>query len=446
MSGRDAFRPGGDDDATRILVNPGGRLDRPEAGRPASPRERPEALAGGAGETIGPTPLVAAAGRLLMLASALQTAGPEADYLALRERATRELEQFVARGRLLGVADANLKLGHYALCALIDDLVLSTPWAARTGWASHSLVAQHHNEVVAGDRMLQLADQIVQDPRGRTDLLQLLYLCFSLGFGGRLRIDPRGRATLGEVRERLFNAARADQGVDLSTQWRGIETRKAPVRALMPLWVWWATALGLMALLFAVLSFHLSDRAGRLVKEIIAASPGRPAPIVRNVEAPPAPPSTLYATVRNILQPDIDAGRVEVLDEPQSVRVRLVSDGLFASGSADLSTNIADTIGRLSRAVGQAPGAIRIVGHSDNQPISGRTLRFADNWALSKARAEAVQTALGTEAAQAVIEGAGDTQPIASNDDPADQARNRRVEVTLDKPAPWQTPLAERAR
>jgi type VI secretion system protein ImpK len=75
---------------------------------------------------------------------------------------------------------------------------------------------------------------------------------------------------------------------------------------------------------------------------------------------------------------------------------------------------------------------VLVVGHTDNVPI--RTARFPSNWALSQARADAVQRVLAEAVAdpgRLTVEGRADTQPIASNADDAGRARNRRVEILL---------------
>jgi type VI secretion system protein ImpK len=72
-----------------------------------------------------------------------------------------------------------------------------------------------------------------------------------------------------------------------------------------------------------------------------------------------------------------------------------------------------------------------VVGHTDDQPI--RSLKFKDNFALSAARARAVQQVLGEgldNPGRLEASGAGDSQPIALPPNlPANRARNRRVEL-----------------
>ncbi len=71
---------------------------------------------------------------------------------------------------------------------------------------------------------------------------------------------------------------------------------------------------------------------------------------------------------------------------------------------------------------------VLIVGHADS---SGSD---AANFQLSEARARAIRDWFvdqGVLKTRFIVQGAGDTHPIADNDSPSGRAQNRRVEVLL---------------
>jgi type VI secretion system protein ImpK len=73
-----------------------------------------------------------------------------------------------------------------------------------------------------------------------------------------------------------------------------------------------------------------------------------------------------------------------------------------------------------------------VTGHTDKTPV--RTVRFPSNWHLSEERAQSVKQLLLAHAVAADrvrAEGRADSEPVAPNNDPAQRAQNRRVEVTL---------------
>jgi flagellar motor protein MotB len=110
---------------------------------------------------------------------------------------------------------------------------------------------------------------------------------------------------------------------------------------------------------------------------------------------------------------------------------------LFASGRAVLLPPTVEVLNGLMRTLeGKRDIRIEIVGHTDNQRIAP-SLRptFADNQALSQARALAVASYLKQnlhlppEAFS--VSGKGESQPVASNANPAGMAQNRRVEIRV---------------
>lgn len=380
-------------------------------------------------------PLIGAAAPLIALANGLRTVVAQQETGRLRRIVVEELRRFQARARDGGAGEEEVRYGHYALCALLDEVILSTPWGVSSGWGKQTLVATFHNEVVSGDRMFEVADALEARPGRSPALLELLYLCFSFGFEGRLRVERGGASRLLQLRERLYNAIRNLRGPverALSPRWRGLEAPYRPIAADLPLWVLLAGLGALLLAVYAAYVFRLSllDRSGTALAAVY--QPG-PASLARAAPPPPAD-DRLYRTILDILRPDIEAGRVGVSDDPGSVGVRLLDRGLFESGSADLDPAYGETMGRVAQAIGLVRGAVPVAGHTDAQPI--RSLRFPSNQALSEARAKSVVDALvaaGVPADRLQPAGYGETQPVASNADERGRRLNRRVEVTIPK-------------
>ena len=102
----------------------------------------------------------------------------------------------------------------------------------------------------------------------------------------------------------------------------------------------------------------------------------------------------------------------------------------FVTGSAELDAEsraaINQVAGILIRCLADGNMSLEIAGHTDNVGDP------AANLALSQERAEAVVSAIasrGIDTASVSAKGYGDTQPIASNDNTAGQALNRRTEL-----------------
>ncbi|MGE5328598.1 MAG: flagellar motor protein MotB [Deltaproteobacteria bacterium] len=124
---------------------------------------------------------------------------------------------------------------------------------------------------------------------------------------------------------------------------------------------------------------------------------------------------------------------ISVTLEERGVAIRIVDRVLFNSGYADLTPqadNILRSIGKiLYTSQGQY---IRIEGHTDNVPISGK---FASNWELSSSRATNVlrlfidKAGINPRILSAV--GYGEYRPLASNSNEEGRTKNRRVEIVI---------------
>jgi type VI secretion system protein ImpK len=89
---------------------------------------------------------------------------------------------------------------------------------------------------------------------------------------------------------------------------------------------------------------------------------------------------------------------------------------------------------RVAATLDKEPRHIKVVGHTDNTPI--KTVRFPSNFELSVERARAVAALLKQGLAdpdRVDIEGKGPDVPIASNSTPDGRARNRRVEIFIER-------------
>jgi chemotaxis protein MotB len=106
---------------------------------------------------------------------------------------------------------------------------------------------------------------------------------------------------------------------------------------------------------------------------------------------------------------------------------------LSPAGKAELSSNIVPKLTGLQNA------KIVVYGYTDNLAVGPQLQRAGinDNLTLSSRRAGDVVTYLVSQGVNPNIisaKGFGDTHPVAPNDTPADRAKNRRIEITVQGP------------
>lgn len=438
------------EDAERTVIRPvpGGRAPLPDRSDAAPPRPVPAARAAAPAETAelaatGVNPLVAAAAPLLQLMARLPNTLEHPDPGELRERAVRAMHAFEERVRGLDLPRELLAPAHYALCASLDDVVLNTPWGSTGVWDANSLVSIFHKEVRSGERFFQLLGQMRQNPGLYLPVIELMYLCLSLGFQGQYRLSPRGPAELDRLREETYAViVRQRQAPDpeLSPRWRGIAAPYRGARPALPVWVAASIGAALLALMFVWLSTTLSAASDDLFARLLRAPPPHMPQIARAapVRPPPAPPKPTPATVDELcrlLRPEVEQGMVSVVCTPPNPIVRIRNRGMFASGSATIEPRFVPLLARIGEALRGQPGSVSVIGYTDDRPI--HTVQFPSNFELSAARAEAARAFLSRaigDPARVTAEGRGEADPLTDNATPAAREENRRIEIVLHRP------------
>jgi chemotaxis protein MotB len=120
----------------------------------------------------------------------------------------------------------------------------------------------------------------------------------------------------------------------------------------------------------------------------------------------------------------------EVVRDGDGVFMRMPSQALFASGSAELAPEARGLVRYLGEAIADLEVRAVVSGHADDRPIAGGP--FASNWELSAARAAGVADALvarGHDPRLLKVESYGEWRPVADNDTAEGRSRNRRVEL-----------------
>ena len=109
------------------------------------------------------------------------------------------------------------------------------------------------------------------------------------------------------------------------------------------------------------------------------------------------------------------------------LKLDIPSDVSFDTGRSDIKSNFRPVLERFAGTLNENPGtSVTIIGHTDSTGSS------AINQPLSVDRAAHTRdylTMRGVSPSRIVIDGRGEREPIASNDDSSGRARNRRVEI-----------------
>jgi type VI secretion system protein ImpK len=414
-------RPGA---GKRGAERPGSPEPRAYAPSP-SPSRQPAAAAVRDFSAPGLNPLLQAASPLVILMGRLRTSLSNPDVANLRRQALEQVREFEERARAAGVATESVLAARYVLCTALDEAVLSTPWGGQSDWGGQSLLVTLHRETWGGEKFFDMLQKISVDPARHIDLMELQYVCLTLGFNGKYGNVDRGSTRLAEIQTELFRRIREYRGVpapELALHWRGMQDRRNPVIRYVPWWVVGAFALVVLAAAF----IYYQTRLGELAAPVNARLAH-----IGLAQAPVSAAPSAALRLKQLLQDDEAAGVLRVEERGNQTVVTLMSSDLFGSGSAKLNPKYQATLERIARALNQVPGQIFVIGHTDDQAL--RSLKFQDNFELSRARATEVLKLLALtidNAARMQSSGVGASEPRYQPPSlPENRARNRRVEI-----------------
>lgn len=144
--------------------------------------------------------------------------------------------------------------------------------------------------------------------------------------------------------------------------------------------------------------------------------------------------SAQYQQLASSLQEQIASGQIEISELRGKMTVKLKDKILFSSASASLNKQGRAALDAVADAFKDLKGKNVVVsGYTDDVPIGAKS-GFADNWALSAARATNVVRYLQSKGvAPAMLGAAGfaEYRPLVPNDSSANRSQNRRIEIIL---------------
>lgn len=143
---------------------------------------------------------------------------------------------------------------------------------------------------------------------------------------------------------------------------------------------------------------------------------------------------------RRTMERELADSVVLLIDEGDRLIIRFPDATAFSAGSTVLAPAFVPTLDRIASVLQATKGRLVVSGHTDDTPIA--TERYRSNWELSAGRAVSVVHYLIDKADIApdriIAQGFADSRPLVKNDSPANRAKNRRVEISIEITA-WQS-------
>jgi type VI secretion system protein ImpK len=214
-------------------------------------------------------PLVAAASGLLSEMVRLKRCAVGEDLPSLNQRLGAALESFAGAALHKGVENSQVSTARYVLCTVVDEAVVTTAWGKESEWSQMSLLSKFHNETSGGERFFQLLDRLSKNPVKHLPMLELMFLCLSLGFEGKYRIQPRGLLELENLRDALYRQIRQlrmDVPRELSPHGKGVVDQRRRLVRIVPWWMMMLITVICLVMMYSGFAWVLGEQRANVLQ------------------------------------------------------------------------------------------------------------------------------------------------------------------------------------
>ncbi|MBI3560586.1 MAG: DotU family type IV/VI secretion system protein [Gammaproteobacteria bacterium] len=219
----------------------------------------------------GLNPLVNAASMLMAVLCKVQQSVSHPNVAGLHQQLVNEIRKFESVAKEQGCRHEIVISARYILCTVLDEAVLNTPWGAESAWPQRTLLSIYHNETHGGEKFFQILDKMRERPGENIDILELMYLCLSVGFEGKYRVVQRGREKIELVRDEVFRLIRTHRGSyerSLSPSGQGLGRIRNTLTHYVPLWVIASVIAGVLILGYSGFRYVLYKSSTEIVKQL----------------------------------------------------------------------------------------------------------------------------------------------------------------------------------
>jgi len=157
-------------------------------------------------------PIVCAAAPLLSLAIRIHDLTVAPDLAQLHQDICHEIKAYEHQAQLQKYHSHIILAGRYALCSLLDETINSATWCPQGAWAKHNLLITFHREPWGGERFFTLLERSLEDPHIHIDIIELMYICLSIGYQGKFLKSPNGTEQHLNIRDQVYQSIRHHRG------------------------------------------------------------------------------------------------------------------------------------------------------------------------------------------------------------------------------------------
>jgi|GEM_PF-1141172 len=160
----------------------------------------------------GLNPLVDSASYLFSILGKLKHSQTYRQLTKLHAELVQEVNLFQESAKHHGYNSEYIIVCRYVICAVIDDIIENTAWGGQGQWGSYSLLTAFNQDTQHHDKFFNIMERTIKDPALYIDLMELMYICLSIGYKGQYRTTEHSQFQLEQITNNLYKHIRAYRG------------------------------------------------------------------------------------------------------------------------------------------------------------------------------------------------------------------------------------------
>ncbi|MCI0513220.1 type IVB secretion system protein IcmH/DotU [candidate division KSB1 bacterium] len=187
----------------------------------------------------------------------------------LRRRIKELLDKIERDGRHLDVPSDQTEMAKFALVAFIDESIITSEWSRKDVWRGNPLQLELYSRSDAGEEVFRRIEQLRQRVQDNAQVLEIFYLCLTLGFKGKYQLyeQEKLRQLIVDLHTELRRVIGKPLNL-LSPNGRRKEEIADVVTHEIPPWVIGVAAAGVGFLFWVIMKFIISGQAGTFARQI----------------------------------------------------------------------------------------------------------------------------------------------------------------------------------
>jgi type VI secretion system protein ImpK len=214
--------------------------------------------------------LVDVASESFILILQLRSTNDYGNAAILKSKVHEMFDRLERNARSSGIDNEKIRFAKFALAAFIDETIIGSSWEQKDAWLSEPLQIQMFDTFNAGEDFFSNLNILRQRSGSNKDILEIYYLCLSLGFKGKYQLQSP------ETLRRIVDDLNMELHPEVHTTMENLSPNAKPhenfvkvVNKGLPLWIYPAAAVILSVIFYLIMSFSISGKADDVVEGLI---------------------------------------------------------------------------------------------------------------------------------------------------------------------------------